>query len=92
MPDEPDPDLVFCPLDPSPLPLRFAVEGGEATYNGDYHGRTRVPGADVATCFGGRVAVTCVRILPDPVEAAGQPPEVVPMHEGRGGAPPAGGR
>lgn len=91
-PEEPDPDLVFCPLDPSPLPLRFSVDGDEATYNGDYQGRARVPGADVEICFGGRIAVTCVRILPDPAEAAGESREVVPMNPGADGASPAPGR
>ncbi|RUL87917.1 5'/3'-nucleotidase SurE [Tautonia sociabilis] len=79
LPDEPDPDLVFCPLDPSPLPLRFALAGDEATYSGDYHGRLRVPGADVDVCFGGRVAITRIRILPDPSEAAAGPTRVIPM-------------
>ena len=77
--DAADPDLVFCPLDPSPLPLRFLVEGDRATYDGDYQGRARVPGADVETCFGGRVAITRLRILPEPAEAAAERPEVVPM-------------
>ncbi|QDV36075.1 5'/3'-nucleotidase SurE [Tautonia plasticadhaerens] len=91
-PEDPDPDLVFCPLDPSPLPLGFSVVGDEATYDGDYHGRARVPGADVETCFGGRVAITRVRILPDPDGAAEDPREVVPMNPRAGGASPAPGR
>lgn len=68
-PDEPDPGLVFCPVDPSPLPLGFAVEGDEARYNGNYHGRERIAGSDVDVCFGGRITVSLVRILPDPAEA-----------------------
>ena len=28
-PDQPDPDIVFCPFDPSPLPLRYRVEGDQ---------------------------------------------------------------
>lgn len=68
-PEEPDPEVVFCPVDPSPLPLGFAVEGDAARYNGNYHGRERIAGADVEVCFGGRIAVSLVRILPDPAEA-----------------------
>ncbi|WP_169972692.1 5'/3'-nucleotidase SurE [Tautonia rosea] len=79
-PDEPDPDIVFCPIDPSPLPLGFAIEGDEATYNGDYHGRSRVAGADVEICFGGRIAVCCVRILADPAEIIATPTEVIALH------------
>ena len=32
------------------------------TYAGDYHGRPRDPGADVDTCFSGRIAVTLLRL------------------------------
>src|SRR3954463_12640694 len=35
-PGGPDPEVVFCPLDPSPLPLDFRFEGVLATYTGDY--------------------------------------------------------
>lgn len=74
--DAPDPDVVFCPLDPSPLELRFKVDGGLALYSGDYQGRPRREGADVETCFGGRIAVSRVRLFdPDPIgaDAADEP-------------------
>jgi len=60
-PDEPDPEIVFCPIDPSPLPLDFEVGSDGATYRGDYHGRPRRGGADVAVCFGGQIAVSLAR-------------------------------
>jgi 5'-nucleotidase len=56
-----EPRIVFCPLDPSPLPLNFLVEGDRAHYSGDYQGRARLPGTDVDVCFGGQVAVTLLR-------------------------------
>jgi len=56
-------DLVFCPVDPSPLPIGFRLEGDEATYEANYHDRRRVPGADVETCFEGRIALSRVAIL-----------------------------
>ena len=34
-PDEPDPDVVFCPLDSSPLPLSYRVDADQAIYSGD---------------------------------------------------------
>lgn len=61
--DAPDPEVAFCPLDPSPLELRFEVEGGRASYRGDYQLRPRREGADVAACFGGRIAVSLVRLF-----------------------------
>ena len=57
-PGAPEPAVVFCPLDPQPLPLSFRREGELLHYNGDYHGRRRQAGADVDVCFGGAIAVT----------------------------------
>jgi 5'-nucleotidase len=69
-PDEPDPDLVFCPLDPSPLPLTYRIDGGQAIYIGDYQARARRPQSDVDVCFSGRIAVTLIRVH-DAITAAG---------------------
>jgi 5'-nucleotidase len=63
-----EPPVVFCPLDPSPLPLSFRLEGDQAIYDGDYQARARTPGADVATCFGGAIAVTLIALI----DAGGQ--------------------
>jgi 5'-nucleotidase len=60
-PGQPDPQTVFCPLDPSPLPLSYRVEGDQALYTGDYQARARRPGSDIDVCFGGRIAVTLIR-------------------------------
>ena len=63
-PGEPDPEVVFCPLDPHPLPLSYRHEDdGGMHYDGDYHARDRVAGADVDVCFGGRIAVTMIKLL-----------------------------
>ena len=62
-PDARDPDVVFCPLDLNPLPLGFREEEPHTLrYQGDYHNRRRTPGHDVDVCFGGRIAVTQVRL------------------------------
>ena len=60
---EPDPDLVFCPADPSPLPLAFRDVAGGLTYCGDYQSRARQPGSDVAVCFGGQISISRVRVV-----------------------------
>jgi 5'-nucleotidase len=57
-PDEPEPELVFCPLETGPLPLSFREEAGLFHYNGNYHQRPRRPGSDVDICFSGNIAVT----------------------------------
>ena len=59
-----DPEIVWCELDPKPLPLNYVHEEESGLYYaGDYNLRGRTPGADVDVCFGGRIAVTAVRLL-----------------------------
>ena len=62
--DAPEPAVVFCPLDPRPLPLSFHHDESEGLlYNGDYQARERIPGADVDVCFSGSIAVTVLRLF-----------------------------
>lgn len=59
-----DPEVVFCPLDPNPLPLSYRhEEDGRSFYNGEYHMRERTEGSDVDVCFKGRIAVTEIRLF-----------------------------
>jgi 5'-nucleotidase len=59
-----DPEVVWCALDPNPLPLNYRHEEESGLfYAGDYHLRSLTPGADVDVCFGGRIAVTAIRLL-----------------------------
>jgi 5'-nucleotidase len=62
-PENPEPELVYCPLDPHPLPLSYRHEEAGMHYDGDYHTRQRTPGADVDVCFSGRIAATKVQLL-----------------------------
>jgi 5'-nucleotidase len=58
------PEIVWCELDPKPLPLNYRHEEETGLYfAGDYNLRGRTPGADVDVCFSGRIAVTAVRLL-----------------------------
>jgi 5'-nucleotidase len=58
------PEVVWCHLDPNPLPLNYRHEEESGLYYaGDYQLRHRTAGADVDICFGGRIAVTAVRLL-----------------------------
>jgi 5'-nucleotidase len=61
-PGRPDPPVVFCPLEPAPLPLSFRLQDGQFHYDGDYHSRQRRPGTDVDVCFSGRIAVTLLAL------------------------------
>ncbi len=58
-----EPDVVYCPLDPHPLPLSYRHEEAGLVYDGNYHLRERQPGADVDVCFAGRIAVTELRLF-----------------------------
>jgi 5'-nucleotidase len=63
-PDAADPEVLWCPLDPKPLPLNYRHEEESGLYYaGDYNLRGRTPGADVDVCFAGNIAVTEVRLL-----------------------------
>ena len=62
-PGLPMPEVVTCPLDPTPLPVRYHREGELFHYNGDYHERRRKPGCDVDVCFRGAIAVTELKLL-----------------------------
>jgi 5'-nucleotidase len=61
-PEDPDPKVVFCPLDPSPLPLSYRLEDGHAVYDAVYQTRLRRPGHDVDVCFSGQIAVTAISV------------------------------
>lgn len=58
----PDPDVVYCPVDLSPLPLSYRADGEGLLYNGNYHARQRHPGTDVDVCFSGKITVSLVRL------------------------------
>ncbi|MFO0881157.1 MAG: 5'/3'-nucleotidase SurE [Gemmataceae bacterium] len=57
-----EPEVVLCPVDPHPLPVRYRREGELFVYCGDYHGRPRDPDGDVAVCLGGRISASLMRV------------------------------
>jgi 5'-nucleotidase len=63
-PGAPEPEIVFCPLDPSPLPLDYHVLDDRARYCGVYQERARRPSSDVDVCFRGQIAVTLIPVIP----------------------------
>jgi 5'-nucleotidase len=58
-----DPEVIFCRLDPMPLPLSYRADGEAWHYDGDYHQRRREQGTDVDVCFNGQIAVTRISLL-----------------------------
>ena len=61
--DAAEPEVVYCPLDPTPLPLSFAGDDNQVHYDGEYHNRDRQLGADVDVCFRGGIAVTKISLF-----------------------------
>jgi 5'-nucleotidase len=55
-------ETVRCPLDYSPLPLEFTRGADGFRYSGSYQSRRRQPGGDVDVCFGGRIAMTPLKL------------------------------
>jgi 5'-nucleotidase len=58
-----DPEVVFCHVDPSPLPVCYEAQGNLLKYNTNYHQRPRQTGSDIDHCFNGRITVSLVRVF-----------------------------
>lgn len=52
------PQIVFCPVDPHPLPVSYRLEQGVLHYQGAYQDRSRETGHDVDHCFAGRITIS----------------------------------
>jgi 5'-nucleotidase len=61
--DAPDPSVVYCPVDPSPLPIGYDADGDLLRYKGNYHERRRTAGSDVDNCFRGHITASLVRVF-----------------------------
>lgn len=70
-PGAPDPGVIHCDLDPSPLAVGFHPHDGAPAgatdtrsflFAGAYDQRPRIPGRDVDVCFGGSIAITALRV------------------------------
>jgi 5'-nucleotidase len=70
------PRIVFCPLDPHPLPVGYRMVEGRFRYATNYHERPREPGHDVDVCFSGAIAVTRLRLptIARELDATAEPP------------------
>lgn len=62
-PTQPCPPVVECFVDPSPFALDYRRTDDGWHYAASYHERPRLSGSDVATCFGGAIAVSRLRVV-----------------------------
>ncbi|MEO8658963.1 MAG: 5'/3'-nucleotidase SurE [Bryobacteraceae bacterium] len=58
--EAPEPEIVECPVDFSPLQVRYRRDGDQYRYSGDYYSRPRRDGTDVDLCFAGNITVTAI--------------------------------
>jgi len=61
--DAPAPAVVECPVDGSPFALEYRQTDDGWHYDASYHQRPRLAGSDVATCFGGAIALSRLRVM-----------------------------
>jgi 5'/3'-nucleotidase len=66
--NDPELDVVYCPLDINPFDVRYKKNKNHFLYDGDYHKRPRHPGNDVDVCFSGKISVTRI-----PLDIGGGP-------------------
>lgn len=62
LPEQPEPQVVFCQPCTKPLPIDYRLEGESFYYAGNYQKRDRTPGSDVDICFSGNIAITKLHI------------------------------
>ena len=62
-PESEQPEIVFCPPDPSPHDVRYRENVGEFSYCGVFLNRPRVSNCDVELVFSGKIAVSVLSIV-----------------------------
>jgi 5'-nucleotidase len=62
------PEIVFCEMDPHPLPAGYRLVEGRYRYAVDYHGRPRSRSHDVDVCFAGAISITRLALPPIVIE------------------------
>ena len=62
LPGRPADEIVECPLDPSPGAIGYVQTATGFQWDANYHERPRKPGADIDTCFNGRIALTRLQL------------------------------
>jgi 5'-nucleotidase len=61
-PNTKQPEIIFCPLSKSPLPVNYRLEGDTYHYYGEYAQRDRTPNTDVDVCFSGNISVSLISL------------------------------
>jgi 5'-nucleotidase len=62
-PESEQPELVFCPPDPSPHDVRYSRDSASLRYAGVFLDRGRVPGSDVDVLLRGKVSISVLSIV-----------------------------
>jgi 5'-nucleotidase len=62
-PESDEPELVYCPPDPSPHDVRYLQSDEGYTYAGVFLDRPRKPGCDVDVAFQGKVTISVLSVV-----------------------------
>jgi len=62
-PGAPLPEVVDCPVDPSPFHLAYRQTDAGFEWQSSYHQRPRRPAEDVAVCLGGGISVSRLGVV-----------------------------
>jgi 5'-nucleotidase len=62
-PESAEPELVFCPADPSPHDVRYNLEASDYTYAGIFLQRQKRPDHDIDVALSGRVAISVLSVV-----------------------------
>jgi 5'-nucleotidase len=62
-PESDEPEMVFCPPDPSPHDVRYERAGDDFNYSGVFLDRPRVKGSDVSIILDGKIAISVLSII-----------------------------
>jgi 5'-nucleotidase len=62
LPEDAEPEIVFCQPCTKPLPANYRIEGDNFYYVGEYAKRERTFMSDVDICFSGKIAVTQLQL------------------------------
>jgi 5'-nucleotidase len=68
------PEIIFCQVDPHPLPVHYEERDGKLHYRARYQDRHRAAGHDVEACFSGRIAVSQIGLHAIPGISTPTPP------------------
>ena len=67
------PEIVFCKVDPHPLPVNYEERDGKLHYRARYRDRKRAADHDVEVCFAGLISISQIALHSHPIDSTAHP-------------------